>query len=126
MSDSYRDELTAAGVATQDTVTQLVAAVRRVAREVPGAAKQIAAVCTGHDYSTPGKPKIDRDGSGPVLPAGGWTVATCLQPPSFDPAMGGRLPEMPAARGIPERDRCPRCQGHAALTGLALSGKSVR
>ena len=48
-------------VATQDTVTQLVAAVRRVAREVPGAAEQIAAVCTGHDYSTPGKPQIDWD-----------------------------------------------------------------
>src|SRR5260370_25233026 len=46
------------GVATQDTVTQLVSAIRRVAREVPGAAEQIAAVCTGHDYSTPGKPKI--------------------------------------------------------------------
>ena len=30
-------------VATQDTVTQLVAAIRRVAREVPGAAEQIAA-----------------------------------------------------------------------------------
>ena len=38
-------------VATQDTVTQLVSAIRRVAREVPGAAGQIAAVCTGHDYS---------------------------------------------------------------------------
>src|SRR6266536_2758602 len=49
------------GVATQDTVTQLVAAIRRVAREVPGAAEQIAAVCTGHDYSQPGKPKIDWD-----------------------------------------------------------------
>ena len=48
-------------VATQDTVTQLVSAVRRVAREVPGAAEQIAAVCTGHDYSKPGKPKIDWD-----------------------------------------------------------------
>src|SRR6516162_7980733 len=48
-------------VATQDTVTQLVAAVRRVGREVPGAAEKIAAVCTGHDYSTPGKPKIDWD-----------------------------------------------------------------
>jgi IS5 family transposase len=46
-------------VATQDTVTQLVSAVRRVAREVPGAAEQIAVVCTGHDYSRPGKPKID-------------------------------------------------------------------
>ena len=48
-------------VATQDSVTQLVSAVRRVAREVPGAAEQIAEVCTGHDYSVPGKPKIDWD-----------------------------------------------------------------
>jgi hypothetical protein len=48
-------------VATQDTITQLVAAVRRVARQVPGAAEQIAAVCRGHDYSTPGKPSIDWD-----------------------------------------------------------------
>jgi len=48
-------------VATQDTVTQLVSAIRRVGREVPGAAGQIAAVCTGHDYSKPGKPKIDWD-----------------------------------------------------------------
>src|SRR6266511_2955847 len=48
-------------VATQDTITQLVAAIRRVAREVPGAADQIAAVCSGHDYSTPGKPHIDWD-----------------------------------------------------------------
>jgi hypothetical protein len=48
-------------VATQDTVTQLVSAIRRVAREVPGAAGQVAAVCTGHDYSVPGKPKIDWD-----------------------------------------------------------------
>jgi Transposase domain (DUF772) len=36
-------------VATQDTVTQLVAAIRKVAREVPGAAGRVAAVCTGHD-----------------------------------------------------------------------------
>jgi hypothetical protein len=48
-------------VATQDTVTQLISAIRRVAREVPGGAEQIAAVCTGHDYSRPGKPKIDWD-----------------------------------------------------------------
>jgi hypothetical protein len=48
-------------VATQDTVTQLVSAIRKVAREVPGAAEQIARVCTGHDYSKPGKPKIDWD-----------------------------------------------------------------
>jgi hypothetical protein len=48
-------------VATQDTVTQLVSAVRRVAREVPGAAAKIQAVCSGHDYATPGKPQIDWD-----------------------------------------------------------------
>ena len=48
-------------VATQDTVTQLVSAIRRVAREVPGTEEQIAAACTGHDYSRPGKPKIDWD-----------------------------------------------------------------
>jgi hypothetical protein len=48
-------------VATQDTVTQLVSAIRQVAREVPGAAEQIARVCSGHDYSKPGKPKIDWD-----------------------------------------------------------------
>jgi Transposase domain (DUF772) len=48
-------------VATQDTVTQLISAIRRVAREVPGAADTIAAVCTGHDYTTTGKPKIDWD-----------------------------------------------------------------
>src|SRR5271167_2463792 len=48
-------------VATQDTVTQLVSAVRRVAREVPGTAEQITKVCTGHDYPAPGKPKIDWD-----------------------------------------------------------------
>ncbi|HEX4093160.1 MAG TPA: IS1182 family transposase [Trebonia sp.] len=48
-------------VATQDTVTQLVSAVRRAAREVPGAAAVIAAACTGHDYSRPGKPAADWD-----------------------------------------------------------------
>ena len=51
-------------VATQDTVTQLVAAIRLVAREMPGAAEQIAAACTAHDYSRPGKPKTDWDDPG--------------------------------------------------------------
>jgi transposase len=45
-------------VATQDTVTQLIGAIRRVRREVPGAAEVIAAHCTAHDYDDPGKPKI--------------------------------------------------------------------
>lgn len=45
-------------VATQDTVTQLISAVRRVAREVSGAAEIVTLACTGHDYADPGKPKI--------------------------------------------------------------------
>ncbi|MFF2964127.1 IS1182 family transposase [Streptomyces sp. NPDC057963] len=45
-------------VATQDTVTQLIAAVRAVIREVPGADQVAAAQCTAHDYSDPGKPRI--------------------------------------------------------------------
>ncbi len=48
-------------VATQDTITQLIAAVRRVGRVVPGAAELIAAVCTGHDYGSAGKPQIAWD-----------------------------------------------------------------
>jgi transposase len=48
-------------VATQDTITPLVAAVRRVSRVVPGAAEQVALVCTGHDYTQPGKPRIGWD-----------------------------------------------------------------
>ena len=50
-------------VATQDTVTQLVAAVRRVARVLPGGAELVAAAGTrsGHDYSRPGKPEIAWD-----------------------------------------------------------------
>jgi len=48
-------------VATQDTVTQLVSQIRRVARMVPGAAEQMAAVCAGYDYTQTGKPVIDWD-----------------------------------------------------------------
>lgn len=47
-------------VATQDTVTQLVAAIRRVGRVVDGAAEVIAQVCR-LDYSRPGKPEVDWD-----------------------------------------------------------------
>ena len=42
-------------VATQDTVTQLIAAVRRVRRLVPGAND---VVLSAHDYETSGKPLI--------------------------------------------------------------------
>ena len=48
-------------MATQDTVTQLIGAIRRVRREVPGAAEVIAAHCGAHDYGDPGKPAIAWD-----------------------------------------------------------------
>ncbi len=48
-------------VATQDTVTQVIAAIRRVGREVPGAPGVIAAHCWAHDYAQPGKPRIGWD-----------------------------------------------------------------
>jgi hypothetical protein len=51
-------------VATQDTITQLISAIRRVGRIVPGAAEAITTGCTGHDYSRPGKPAIDWDEPG--------------------------------------------------------------
>jgi transposase len=48
-------------VATQDTVTQLIGAIRRVRREVPGAAAVIGEHCRAHDYDDPGKPAIAWD-----------------------------------------------------------------
>ena len=54
-------------VARQDTVTQLIAQIRRVGREVPGAAEVISAECTrlaavtGQDYTATGKPPIAWD-----------------------------------------------------------------
>jgi IS5 family transposase len=54
-------------VARQDTVTQLVAQIRRVGREVPGAKELIATECTrlaaltGQSYDQPGKPPIAWD-----------------------------------------------------------------
>jgi hypothetical protein len=48
-------------VATQDTITQLIAAMRRVRREVPGAGAIIADRCHAHDWDDPGKPRIAWD-----------------------------------------------------------------
>ena len=45
-------------VATQDTDTQIIAAIRTVIREVPHAAEVATVQCTAHDYSDPGKPRI--------------------------------------------------------------------
>lgn len=54
-------------VARQDTITQLIAQIRRVGREVPGAKELIGtagtrlAALTGQDYTAPGKPPIAWD-----------------------------------------------------------------
>src|SRR5262245_32585256 len=48
-------------VATQDTVTQLIAAVLRVRRDVAGAAEFIAERCHAHDWDDRAKPRIDWD-----------------------------------------------------------------
>jgi hypothetical protein len=48
-------------VATQDTITQLIAAIRRVRRQVPDAAEFIAEHCHAHDWDDAGKPRIAWD-----------------------------------------------------------------
>lgn len=48
-------------VATQDTVTQLIGAIRRVRRDVADAGAVIAEHCRAHDYDSPGKPAIAWD-----------------------------------------------------------------
>jgi hypothetical protein len=54
-------------VARQDTVTQLIASIRRVARDVAGAEDLVASECTrlaaltGRDYAAAGKPRIAWD-----------------------------------------------------------------
>ncbi|WP_409431396.1 IS1182 family transposase [Mycobacterium sp. SMC-16] len=86
--DAVRDVITATGalegkqrraldstilddaVARQDTVTQLIAAIRRVGRDVPDAKALVALHCTrlaaltGQDYTTTGKPPIAWDDHG--------------------------------------------------------------
>ena len=48
-------------VARQDTVTQLIAAIRRFGRDVPEGATLLAVHATGYDYSRVGKPDIAWD-----------------------------------------------------------------
>ena len=69
-------------VATQDTVTQLIAAIRRVRRLVPAAA---ALELSGHDYSDPGKPRIawDDDEARQQLVTGLVNDARTCSPPSM-------------------------------------------
>jgi hypothetical protein len=78
-------------VATQDTVTQLIAAVRRVRREVPGAAEVIARSCHAHDWDDAGKPpiawddKTARDALVSALVNDAVTVVEALADAELDP-----------------------------------------
>ena len=48
-------------VARQDTITQLIAAVRRFGRDVPDGRSLVASLTTGYDYERTGKPDIAWD-----------------------------------------------------------------
>ncbi len=78
-------------VATQDTVTQLIAAVRRVRREVSGAAQVIAACCHAHDWDDAGKPAIAwddqaaRDALVSALVGDANTIVDALRDAQLDP-----------------------------------------
>ena len=48
-------------VARQDTITQLIAGIRRFGREVPGGKNLLAAHAGGYDYTRTGKPEIAWD-----------------------------------------------------------------
>ena len=76
----------------QDTVTQLIAAIRRVRREVPGPPEVVAAQCNAHDYDDPGKPVIGWSTSWSATRTG--CSATC--------------PMRTSARRPPRRWRCWR------------------
>ena len=80
---------------SQDTVTQLIAAVRRVRREVPGAAAVVAEVASAHDYDDPGKPEDHLERSG--RPRGAHGRARARRP--------GRLAGPAGAGAGPRRGR---------------------
>lgn len=95
-------------VATQDTVTQLIAAIRRVGREVPGAGEVIAAACSAHDYTDAGKPAI------------AWNDKTAR-----DQLVDGLVGDAHRLLGhLPEQDLGPRAAEAVALLAL-VAGQDV-
>ena len=79
-------------VATQDTVTQLVAAIRRVAAVVPGGKDAVTRLGAACDYSTPGKPDITWDDKAAreqlvdALVRDAVTIVAALTGPHTEPA----------------------------------------
>ena len=102
-------------VATQDPVTQLISAIRRVGREVPGASEQIAAVGTGHDHA---KPKIDW-----YDPAAKDALVSALanDANALVAALDGDDPEEPAPGSWPpDQPPGPRPRPRPAVSGLFI------
>lgn len=95
-------------VATQDTVTQLIAAIRRVRRDVAGAAAVVAAHCHAHDYDDPGKPAI------------AWNDKTAR-----DQLVDALVGDAHRLLGhLPEQDLGPRAAEAVALLAL-IAGQDV-
>jgi hypothetical protein len=95
-------------VATQDTVTQLIGAIRRVRREVAGAAEVIGQHCSAHDYDDPGKPAI------------AWDDADAR-----DRLVDGLVSDAHRLLGhLPEQDLGPRAAEAVALLAL-VAGQDV-
>jgi len=95
-------------VATQDTVTQLIGAIRRVRREVAGAVQVIGQHCSAHDYDDPGKPVI------------AWDDADAR-----DRLVDGLVSDAHRLLGhLPEQDLGPRAAEAVALLAL-VAGQDV-
>jgi hypothetical protein len=95
-------------VATQDTVTELIGAIRRVRREVAGAAEVIGQHCSAHDYDDPGKPVI------------AWDDADAR-----DRLVDGLVSDAHRLLGhLPEQDLGPRAAQAVALLAL-VAGQDV-
>jgi IS5 family transposase len=95
-------------VATQDTVTQLIAGIRRVRREVPAAAEVIETHCSAHDYDDPGKPAIV------------WNDKTAR-----DLLVNGLVSDAHLVLGhLPEQELGPRAAEAVALLAL-VAGQDV-
>ena len=58
-------------VARQDTITQLIVGIRRFARDVTDGQELLSTHAQGYDYTSTGKPDIDRDD----LEAKDWLVS---------------------------------------------------
>jgi hypothetical protein len=100
-------------VATQDTVTQLVAAIRRVYRLVP-AARQVE--LAAHDYDRPGKPECAWDDPQAKQALVSGLVATRWR-------CWGRWPMSSLPPSRPRRSRCWRWS--PAKTSSQASGQKL-